>query len=258
MNLSAVYNRASKLMTDNSPAILTGVGVVGTLATAFLAGKASWRASEIIADETAAAQVSTGDLTYEYTAKAKAKMVWKLYIPSLATAAVTCTSIVCANRIGAKRTAAMAAAFAVTERAYDEYATKVKEQIGKAKEQKVRDEVAQDRVKRDEVGKDLVVMGDGNVLCHDAYSGRFFSSNMEAIRKAENDVNKRIHANDAATLTDFYNAVGLEPTSQSDEIGWNTDKFLELGFSTTMTKEGKPALSYDFLSVPFPRPWQFV
>lgn len=259
MNLSAVYNRASKLVSDNSPAILTGIGVVGTLTTAYLAGKASWRASEIVADETVAAQITTGDENFEFTNKAKAKMVWKLYIPSLASAAVTSSAIICASRIGTKRTAAMAAAFAVTERAYDEYTEKVKEHLGKPKEKKVRDEIAQDRVNRSyEENREVIITGNGDVLCHDAYSGRYFMSNMEAIRRAENDINAKILREDSASLTDFYNALKIEPTSSSDDVGWNTDKRLELHIATVLTSDNRPCISVDFAAVPLRDYWRYV
>ena len=80
--------------------------------------------------------------------------------------------------------------------------------------------------------------------------------NKETIRRAANDMNYQILKSDWATVTDFYDKVGLEPTSESDEYGWNGEHPLELGFSTHETPDGKPCLSYEFVVSPIRNPWQ--
>ena len=46
-----IIKKSQKYVLDNSPAILTAFGVVGTVSTAYLAGRASFRAADIIALE---------------------------------------------------------------------------------------------------------------------------------------------------------------------------------------------------------------
>ena len=59
----------------------------------------------------------------------------------------------------------------------------------------------------------------------------------------------------SATISDFYDKIGLSHTSISDSFGWNVGEPLELTWTTTSTKDNKPAMSYDFRSDPFLRPW---
>jgi hypothetical protein len=173
---------------------------------------------------------------------------------------LSCAAIIGANRIGTRRAAAVTAAYAISERAFNEYREKVVEKIGETKEQAVRDEIAQDRVNR--LGEKVVMVppSDGKVLCHDAFSNQFFHSDMESIRRAQNDINAQILHSDFATVSDFYHAIGspeLEATSVSGEMGWNTDKLLDISYSTVLHKNTTPCLSIDFAVVPIREPWRF-
>lgn len=244
MTLTAIAKRTEKLLADNSPAILTAVGVTGTLTTAFLTGKASFRASD---DIRAVENLRKVDLE----PKEKFQLVWRLYIPPVATGVLTVVSIVGANRIGTRRAAAMAAAYSISEKALSEYKDKIIEKIGVNKEQKIRDEVAQDQVNRNPPSQNqIIVTSGGEILCHEAFTGRYFMSSMEALKKAQNETNALVLNNMYASLTDFYNALDIPSTSNSDELGWNTDKLMELEFTTTLSEGDRPCLSFSFRAVP--------
>jgi hypothetical protein len=268
MNVRDVVKTAQRFATNNSPAILTAIGVTGTLSTAYLTGKATFKACEVLRieridrDNEQLKDVPAGmasQVPYPaITGMDAVKVVWKLYIPAATTAFMTCVAIVMATRLESRRAAAYATAYTLSEKAYSEYKDKVVEQIGKAKEQKVRDEVAQDKVRENPPSNNQVIItGKGEVLCYDAFTGRYFMADMESLRKAENDINRQILHSDYATVTDFYNLIGLAPTAVSDELGWNTDKGLELSFSSVISEDGKPCLSFDFGHLPFPEPWRF-
>ena len=47
-NLHGVLKQAEKFASDNSPAILTALGLTGVLTTAYLSGKASFNAYDIL------------------------------------------------------------------------------------------------------------------------------------------------------------------------------------------------------------------
>ncbi len=51
MTFHEFAKRTEKLVADNSPAILTAWGVTGTLTTAYLTGKASFRAADLLAKD---------------------------------------------------------------------------------------------------------------------------------------------------------------------------------------------------------------
>ena len=160
-------------------------------------------------------------------------------------------AIIGANRIGARRAAAVTAAYAITERAYEEYKHKVVEHIGETKEKKIRDEIAQDRVERNPLGsQEPITTGGGRDLCYDVWNGRYFYSSMESIKQAQNKINYRINHSFYASLSDFYDALGLDRTAMSDDLGWGGTDQLELNFATTVGEGGRPVLVMDFLVGP--------
>lgn len=248
MTLIEIAKRAEKLAVDNSPAILTAIGVTGTITTAFLTGKASFRAGEIIANEEYKQNAYAKNRSLE--SKEKFVLVWKEYIPAVGTGVLTLVCIIFANRIGNRRAAAVAAAYTISEKAFSEYKEKVVERLGTPKEQKIRDEVAQDRVDRNPGGHDIVVTGGGEVLCYEAFTGRYFKSDMETLKKGQNDLNYTILNDGYASLSDFYNKIDLPTTSFSEEVGWTSDKLLELNFSTVLSEDGRPCISIDFMTAP--------
>jgi len=234
MNLQTISRQAVKVLRDNSPTILTALGVSGTVTTAYLAAKASFKAANVLAHE-----------PKTNTKKEDALAVWKLYIPTAISGACTIGAIIGGTRIGMKRTAAAYSLLAVSETAFKEYSDKVVEQIGVKKEQNVRDAVAQDKVKKNPEGQ-LIVIGSGQVLCFEAHTGRYFQSDMETLRKAQNTINAQMIRENYANLNDFYHLVGLPSTSYSSSTGWDSDKMLELRFSTVLTDDGRPCLSFEY------------
>lgn len=249
MTLSLLVKRAEKLVVDNSPVILSGIGIAGTITTALFAGRASFKAAQVIAEEEREARESTGDEGYTCHNRRKFDLTWKLYIPAIGTGVLTVASIIAANRIGTRRAAAIAAAYSLSERAFSEYKEKVIETIGQNKEQRVRDDLAQDRVDRNPV-KEVIITGAGDVLCYDSITGRYFQSNVEALRKAQNDINAQILSDMYASLSDFYHVIGLPSTTYSNEVGWNSNTLLELKFSTVLSEDGRPCISLEYQVYP--------
>lgn len=254
MSFRDLTNKTTKIVTDNSPAILTAIGAAGLITTAYLTGKATFKAAEIIK----AAEKTPLTPSLPLTKKEKLKLVWQMYLPAAAAGSISLAAIIGANRIGTRRAAAMTAAYAISERAYSEYKDKVVETLGKAKEEKVRDEIAQDKVnKKPPVDGQIIMTGTNEVLCLDSFSGRYFMSDMESLKKAQNDINYQILNNDYATVSNYYTNIGLEPNAVSENMGWNTDKRLDLHFNATLTEDNRPCMVVDFASMPIRDPWQF-
>lgn len=239
MDMRAFFKSVEKLTVDNSPTIMTALGISGTIATAYLASKASIKASAILNDNHYA---DTRDAV---------KLVWKLYIPTAITGTLTIASIFGANHVSSRRATAVATAYSISERAFSEYKEKVVEKMGEQKERKVRDEIAQDRVNRNPPEDAGVIITDGgDVLCHDQFTGRYFKSSMEKLRRAENDINHLLIHQGYASLTDLYHEVGLPQTNFSDEIGWTSNELLSLEFSTVLSPDNQPCISIDFNVTP--------
>lgn len=250
MNLGEIAKRAATFTAENSPAILTAVGVTGALTTAYLTGRASFKAAEILQQEaeqrvkdfsgdTASAEPMTRD--------EKIELVWKLYIPAAATAGLTIGAIVAANRIGTRRTAALASAYALSEKAIAEYKAKVKEKLGEKKERAIRDEIAQDRITANPIHtREFIYTDSGATRCYDMRTDRYFNSDYESIRKAVNDINFQVNNDYYASLSDFYSLLGLRSTDESDDVGWNVDNKLDVTISTCLDEHNRPCLALSF------------
>lgn len=249
MDLRLLARRAERFVVDNSPSILSGLAVAGTVSTVLLTGRATFKAAELIR------QIENLRFPNEPEAilepREKVELVWTLYIPPAVTLSLTVVSIIFANRMGNRRAAALAAAYSLLERGYEEYRAKIVEKLGDKKELAIQDELVRERVDRDpRSSREVILVGHGEVLCRDSQSGRYFSSDVETIRRAANDINARIIHDSYASLTDFYDLIGLTRTSTSDELGWSLDRMLEIRFSSTLTEENKPCLSVEFRVAP--------
>jgi hypothetical protein len=255
MTLSEIAKRVGKLAQDNSPAILTSIGVVGALSTAFLTGSATYKYMRVLAEEGYYDQ----DYRFNRTPREHVKEAWKFYVPAGTSLVVTVAAIVFANRIGNRRAAAMAAAYTLSERAFNEYREKVLEKVGKNKEREIRDEVAQDRVTKHPVGSSqVVVTASGNVLCYEAFTGRYFRSGIETLKQAQNTINYRVLNDGYASLGEFYNQIGLPSTAISDELGWRSDgEQLDLIFSAVLAEDGQPAISMEYRVKPIRNYYKF-
>lgn len=248
MAFRPLLKQTERFIADNSPAILTGIGVAGVVATAYLTGQASIKAMRLLDYEEKLLVVNKQP---ELTPKEKVAVVWKLYIPPVTTGLLTVTCIIAANRIGNRRAAAIAAAYSLTERAFEEYRNKVIEKIGERKEELVRADIAQDRLNENPPpSREVLMIGAGDVLCLEAFTGRYFTSNVETLRGAQNQINEIVFSDMFASLSDFYDIVGLPQTEFSDEMGWNVDKTLNLHFSAAIAPDGRPCISFSFRVVP--------
>ena len=248
-------NKAKFLLNDHSTTILTGVGVGGTIATAVLTGRASFKAADIIAREKAVVNLAVEENHDPVTLSKtdKVKLTWSVYLPPVASGVITITAIVVANKISSKKIAALAVAGGISERALQEYKDKVVEKLGERQNTKIRDEIAQDRVTAHPPGQhEVLVVGNGEVLFYDMLTGRYFQSTVENVKKAENRINFELIHFMAASLSMFYEEIGLQPTSYTDSVGWNLHNKMEVKFSTVMSQDNRPCIAIDFVNPPLP------
>lgn len=255
LNLSELAQKARFLVNENMPAILTGVGVTGTITTAVLTGRATFKAARLIDQENeriVARAETNGPTVYgELSNLSKTKLVWHLYMPPVAVGVTTVASIVMANRVSSSRLAALTVASALSERRFQEYRDKIQEKFGDKEATKLRDEIAQEHVsKNPRDTRDVLVWGSGDVLCYDMLTGRYFVSSAEKIRRAENLINHELNNFMHASLTEFYEHVGLPPTTYTDMVGWHGNDSLEVQISTVMSDDEKPCLAIDFTPPP--------
>jgi len=243
MQIPNLVQNLSRFLTNNSPAVLTAVGVAGVISTAVLTGKASYRAAQILGEES------------PFLKKTEiVRMVWTLYIPPISVAAITVTSIILANKIGAQRAAAVATALTVSQDAFKEYRDKVVEKVGEKKERELRDELAEERATRAGIPEvsTIIVPGSMKQRCYDQYSKRWFENTVDGLNRAANKVNYNMVHHEACSLNEFYSEIGLDPVPYGEQVGWDAMDKLDLVITSFLPADNIPAVSLDFYQHPRP------
>lgn len=252
-NLSKIVRRVQHTLGKYSPQILTGIGVAGMITTVVLAVKATPKALDLIEDKKE--ELDTDKLTVIDTVK----VAWKPYIPAMATGVLSTVCIIGGNAVGTRRTAALAAAYKISETALHEYKDAIVETVGEEKAKEIKEKVAQNKLdKNPVVEKQIIVTNKGTFLCYDSLSGRYFQSDIETIRKAQNDINDYLFSEDYASLNMFYDFLGLEHTRLGAELGWKIDSgTLQIEFDSTLASDksqgiapGTPCLVLDYNVAP--------
>ena len=225
--------------SKNSPAILTGIGVALGVTATVLAVKATPKAMQLLEEKKRVEELD------ELTPVEVVKTAWKPYVPAVVTTAASAACIIGAHSVHMKRTAALAAAYKISEAALSEYGSKVVESIGEKKEQNIREKVAQERIDKNPVGnREVIITGGGDTLCYDYISKRYFQSDIDKLKRAENALNKQMlhDISGYASLNDFYDEIELERVEFGDDLGWNTEHLIELDIHAGMADNGKPCI----------------
>ena len=249
------------IASKNSPAILTGLGVVGVVGTVIFASQASIKANDTIkamkADRQVAYENNEVD-TPEVSKKEIAKAVAPIYIPTVLTGAVTIGCIIGANSINSKRQAVMAGLYSASEAALREYQQKVVEKVGEEGDREIRNAIAKDKVDKQSANSPSIpVIGTGGYLCFDSLSGRLFRSSRDWILKTVNETNRMIIGDMWVTLNEFYGELGLDPIPLGESIGWNVDRLLEIDISGQIESEtGEPCIVLNYPIMPVKFDWR--
>lgn len=233
----------------NSPTILMAIGVAGFVTTVGLAISATPKAMQLLEEEK---HVRIENDEPEMTKIDIVKTTWKCYIPTAISGAMSIACVIGSNSKNAKRNAVLASAYKMSETALIEYQNKVIELIGEKKEKTVRDSIAKDHVEKNPVkSSQVIITGNGKTLCYDDISGRYFESDIEEIRRAENILNKKMMNDMYVSLNEFYDEVNMPHTSLGDELGWNMDwGLIEFAFSSTIAEDGRPCLVVKYRIAP--------
>lgn len=256
MNLSLIVNDLKNTIDRNSPAILTAMAVGGVVTTVALtirgtvkaysdlSQEANYRADEY-ADQTGEHQSSYPG---EFTPKEIVEITWRHYVPTAVAASFTIACMIGSNHISSRRNAALASLFTITEKALQEYQAKVVDTIGEKKEALIQGEIAQDKLNANPIeDRTIIVTGQGDFPCFDVFSGRYFLSNIEFLKRKENEFNQRLLREMWLPINDFFYEIGLEQVEMGQEMGWMAEReLMELKFSTKLTTDGKPCLVMDY------------
>lgn len=241
MSYSSVMKTARIFIKRNAPIIATSLAIVSASTTTALAVRAGMTAKEKLEE--------LNKEEPEATPSRKLKHTWRIYIPTALMLTSTIVSITALHRVGMSREASALALYKVSEQAFSQYRNKVIEKLGETDEKEVRDEIVTDKIAANPPTSEVVVIN-GEVLCFDVYSGRYFQSSKNKIDTAVNEFNRRVLHNSYASLSDFYELIGLDQNGSSDDVGWMSDALMEVSYSSVLTPDGEPCLALDFRTTP--------
>ena len=262
-NIGRAIHKFGFQIKKYSPEILLVAGVVGTVASAVMACKATIKAKEIVdkskediaiihdcmANETLkengeySDEQGKKDLTIAYTNTAVD--LAKVYGPSVILGTLSIASILTSNNILRGRNVALAAAYATVDKSYKEYRGRVREKYGEEADKELTFDIKAKEVEKtvvDEKGKEKKVKEtvlDSNSNAHSPYAKVFdeLNDNWENdseyntmfLRKTERWANDYLKSHGYLFLNDVYKALGFQPTRAGQIVGWIYDPINPVG-----------------------------
>lgn len=262
-NVGRAIHKFGFQIKKHSPEILLVAGVVGAVASAVMACRATIKAKEIVdkskediaiihdcmANETLkengeySDEQGKKDLTIVYTNTAVD--LAKLYGPSVILGTLSIASILTSNNILRGRNVALAAAYAAVDKSYKEYRGRVREKYGEEADKELTFDIKAKEVEKtvvDEKGKEKKVKEtvlDSNSNAHSPYAKVFdeLNDNWENdseyntmfLRKTERWANDYLKSHGYLFLNDVYKALGFQPTRAGQVVGWIYDPINPVG-----------------------------
>lgn len=261
-NVTRNFNKASLKLKKYSPEILVVAGVVGTVASAVMACKATTKVGQIMdkakkdiklihdsvehpenLPEEYTVEDSKKDLAIVYTHTGLDLI--KLYGPSVALGVLSIASILTSNNILRKRNVAIAAAYTVVDSGFKEYRGRVIERFGEELDKELKLNIKAKEFEEtvvDGKGKEKTVKKTVNVAEPNEYSdyARCFDDgcagwdkdseyNLMFLRHQQNHANELLRSNGYLFLNDVYDMLGIPRTRAGQVVGWIYDEKNPIG-----------------------------
>lgn len=181
----------------------------------------------------------------------QAKAVAPCYIPTVLTGAASIALSIGSYKVTTRRLAEACTAYHLVRRDYDDYKKHVQEYLGKNKEKKIADKVEQDKIKEDPPEKPDNMVSLNAVWFKDWYTGRYFLSTVDEVRKVEYTLDMRLQSEMFISLNEFFYELNLEAIPDGNDRGWNLgfdcgnlsmDDLIGIEFVSGLSPNGTPVL----------------
>lgn len=248
--ITAKVARQVLVLQKHSPQMLFAAGIAGAITSTVVACKATLKLEAVIDDieyevndvKQHRDEYSTDyfkDLTYVYAKGAY--RVGKLYAPAVIMGTASVGALTGSHVTLTRRNAGLTAAYAATQKAFDEYRERVQEELGEKKEADIHHAIKILDVV-DENGKKIKVPhADPNKWS--MYARFFEESNVNWQKNAElnrifvtaqqNYANHLLHARGHVFLNEVYDMLGLPRCKAGQVVGWvvgeGGDNFIDFG-----------------------------
>ena len=262
-NVNRTLSKAKFNVQKHSPEILIVTGVVGVVASAVMACKATTKVGKIAEEhksniDTVHEAVEKGvtnagesyneedakkDLTIYYT-QTGLKYV-KLYAPSVILGALSLTAIISSNNILRKRNVALAAAYTAIDKSFKEYRGRVVERFGKDLDRELRYNIKAKEIEEkvvDENGEEKTIKKTVEVYDPNNYSdyAKIFDEsciawtksaeyNLMFLKQQQAHANTLLKQNGYLFLNEVYEMLGFDKTKAGQVVGWVYDEKNPIG-----------------------------
>lgn len=114
----------------------------------------------------------------------------------------------------------------------DAYKQQVAKEFGPEKAEEFEKNIYRDRVKADYAREaiEYIPTGHGNGRFYEAWSGRYFLSDINYIKKIENDLNKLLRIEMWVSVNDIYSELGIPRSDCGTNLGWHANDRNEIEF----------------------------
>ena len=253
-------NKIGLILKKNSPKILMGVGIAGSVVSTVLACKATLKVKDILDEKNETVEQihnCVEDETLDYNEEDKKKdltilyaqtgvKLAKLYLPSIALGALSIASIISGYKILNKRNIALAAAYTVVDKGFKNYRKNVVERFGEEVDRELRHNIKAKQIEEKYIDKD------GNEktrkkkvyeIAEDKKPGKgiseyakFFDEwntdehskdpeyNLMFLRKQQDYANEVLKHQGYLFLNEVYDMLGIPRTQAGQVVGWIYDE----------------------------------
>lgn len=248
----------------HAPAILTGLGIVGSIASSVMVARATLRLEDVV-DKYEEGKRLLNDRSYtqehslEEVRKDKiylnityGKDLAKIYGPAITMGAVSIACILAAYGIMHRRNAALAAAYKILETTFNKYREEVVDRYGHDDERVI----YESSLRKTNERAIEASSNDPHTLDRKVPSqyARFFdeynpnwrkdgSYNLMFLRAQQNMLNDLLLARGHVFLNEVYSRLGFPHTSAGAVVGWvlsdDGDNFIDFGIYTTDRPEAR-------------------
>lgn len=259
-SLIRTTNKIGLILKKNSPKILMGVGIAGSVVSTVLACKATLKVKDILDEKNETVEQihnCVEDETLDYNEEDKKKdltilyaqtgvKLAKLYLPSIALGALSIASIISGYKILNKRNVALAAAYTVVDKGFKNYRKNVVERFGEEVDRELRHNIKAKQIEEKYIDKD------GNEktrkkkvyeIAEDKKPGegiseyaKFFDEwntdehskdpeyNLMFLRKQQDYANEVLKHQGYLFLNEVYDMLGIPRTQAGQVVGWIYDE----------------------------------
>lgn len=261
-NITRKFHKIGFQFKKYSPEILVIAGVVGGVASAVMACKATTKAGDILDDTKKQIDVihqgmedgkiheveytqedGKKDLAIVYTQTA-VKFI-KLYGPSVVLGTASIVAILAGHNITRKRNAALTAAYATIDRSFKDYRNRVIERFGEELDRELKYNIKSEEVEEtvtNEDGTESTVKKTVNVVDPNTISNyaRIYDDgntcwskspelNLAFLKTQQNYFNDLLKSRGHVFLNEVYDALGFERTQAGQIVGWVYDEEYPIG-----------------------------